>query len=375
MARILVIASFTRSLTLFRGDLLREMVAGGHEVTACSPEADADTLAELAQMGVRHLRYDLQRTGLNPLADLATYRGLRAIIRAEQPDQVLAYTIKPVIYGCLAAAKEDVAGVRAMITGLGTAFEKKGLVGAVLGGVARFLYRRALAHADTVFFQNPDDCETFLDLNLVQSSQVVMINGSGVNTERFAVQPLPAGPPVFLLIARLLQEKGVREFAAATRILRDQGHRCSCRIVGFFDSHPQAIAEAEMKQWVVEGLIEFLGEMKDVRPALADCTVFCLPSYREGLPRTVLEAMATGRAIITTDAPGCRETVVEGENGFLVPVRDPVGLARAMTAYLDEPSLAVRHGARSREMALESFAVEKVNHTILGTMGLTNKAR
>ncbi len=372
MARILVIASFTRSLTVFRGDLLRELIAGGHEVVTCSPEPDDYSLAELTEWGVRHVSYPLQRTGLNPLADLATYRSLRAIIRAEKPDHVLGYTIKPVIYGCLAAGAENVRGIHAMITGLGTAFEKTGLVGAVLGGTARLLYRRALKKANTVFFQNPDDRDTFVNLNLVATEQVVMINGSGVNTEHFSAQPLPDGPPVFLLIARLLQEKGVREFAEAARLLREQGRQCRCQILGFFDNHPQAIDDSEMNQWVAEGLIEFLGEMKDVRPALAACTVYCLPSYREGLPRTVLEAMATGRAIVTTDAPGCRETVVEGSNGFLVPVRDPAALARAMSSYLAEPELAAAHGVQSRKMALEFFAVEKVNRTILKSMGLSN---
>ncbi len=371
MARILVIASLSRSLVVFRGDLLRELVAAGHEVIACSPAPDQDSLAELTRMGVRHVSYGLQRTGLNPWADLATYRSLRAIMKFEEPDQILAYTIKPVIYGCLAAAAENLAGIHAMITGLGTAFVKTGVVGTLLGGAARFLYRRALAHADTVFFQNPDDRETFLNLNLVRTDQVVMINGSGVNTAHFAVQPLPDGAPVFLLIARLLREKGVRDFAAAARLLHDQGHRCHCRIVGYFDNHPQAIAVAEMEQWVVDGTVEFLGEMKDVRGALARCTVFCLPSYYgEGVPRTVLEAMATGRAIITTDSPGCRETVWEGENGFLVPVRDPVALAAAMATYLDHPELAARHGTRSREIAADIFPVEKINHTIIKAMGL-----
>lgn len=350
--------------------MVREMTAAGHEVVTCSPLPDPDTLAALAQMGVQHIAFDLQRTGMNPLADWRTYRQLRLIIGRVQPDHVLAYTIKPVIYGCLAATGLGVPGVHAMITGLGTAFEKTGPVGETLGAVARFLYRRALARVDTVFFQNPDDRDTFTGLELVTPGKAVLINGSGINTERFARQPLPSGPVVFLLIARLLREKGVREYAAAARLLRQQGRRCRCQILGFFDRHPQAISPAEMDRWVADGDVEYLGQTDDVRPALAGCTVYCLPSYREGLPRTVLEAMATGRAIVTTDAPGCRETVIDGQNGYLVPVRDPRALARAMARYIAEPELAATHGARSRDIAVETYTVTEVNRTIFKAMGL-----
>jgi glycosyltransferase involved in cell wall biosynthesis len=370
MSQILVIASFTRSLTIFRGDLLREWVAAGHEVIACSPTPDAASLAELREMGVRHISFRLQRTGLNPAADLQTYRDLRRIIGEVAPDKVLAYTIKPVVYGCLAAARAGVPGVHAMITGLGTAFAPGGGRGRVIGTVASRLYRQALAGAHRVFFQNPDDRNTFVNRHLVAADKTVLISGSGVNTERFAQQPLPSGPPVFLMIARLLSDKGVREFAAAARILREQGLACHCRIVGFYDVHPKAIAPAEMERWVSEGVLEFLGELADVRPALAACTVYCLPSYHEGLPRTVLEAMATGRAIVTTDAPGCRETVLAGQNGYLVPVRDARALAEAMARYVAEPALAARHGARSREIAVETYAVQKVNRAIGQAMGL-----
>lgn len=370
MARILVIASFTPSLILFRGDMLRELTATGHEVVACSPDPDPETVSALTAMGVTHLPYRLQRTGLNPWRDFATYRQLRAIMAEIDPDHVLAYTIKPVIYGCLAAAAAGVPGVHAMITGLGTAFEKKGPSGRILGGAARFLYRRALARAATVFFQNPDDRDTFTGLGLVAANKAVLINGSGVHTERFSQRPVPTTPVVFLLIARLLREKGVREFAAAAALLQERGLDCRCRVVGFFDRHPQAIQQSEMDAWVAAGLLEFAGPLADVRPALAACTVYCLPSYREGLPRTVLEAMATGRAIITTDAPGCRETVIEGQNGFLVPVRDAPALAAAMASYVADPELAVSHGARSREIAVQTYDVKEVNRTIFRALNL-----
>jgi glycosyltransferase involved in cell wall biosynthesis len=173
----------------------------------------------------------------------------------------------------------------------------------------------------------------------------------------------------YLFIGRLLGDKGVREFAEAARLLKRNNPQVICSLVGWIDSNPNSITQAELDGWVADGRIEFLGRLADVRPAIEACSVFVLPSYREGTPRTVLEAMAMGRAIITTDAPGCRETVVHGENGFLIPVQDPKALAQAMRCFIHEPELQQSMGARSRQIAEEKYDVNKVNAVILAGMG------
>jgi glycosyltransferase involved in cell wall biosynthesis len=196
-----------------------------------------------------------------------------------------------------------------------------------------------------------------------------VVNGSGVDVTAFAVAPLPTEPH-FLLIARLLGDKGVREYAQAAQRTREIYPQARFSLVGWLDENPDSISQAELDSWVREGTLNFLGRLSDVRPALASCSVFVLPSYREGTPRTVLEAMAMGRAVITTDAPGCRETVVNGDNGFLVSVKSVAALTVAMTRFLDDPELAVRMGRRGRYLAEQKYDVHKVNAMMLKEMWL-----
>lgn len=370
MARILIIASFTPSLIKFRGDMLRDFVARGHEVTCCSPDPDEETLRQLKQIGAAHRTFRLQRAGLNPLADLATIRDLRRLMADCKPDHVLSYTVKPVIYGCLAAGAQKVPNIHAMITGLGTTFIDKSFKGSLVGAYARFMYRAALRKCRTVFFQNPDDSGTFVAKSLVDPGKVVHINGSGINLDQFTVASIPSGPPVFLTVTRLIRDKGILEYAGAARAVKSRFPDARFQVVGFFEDHPRGISREMMDEWTAEGSLEFLGFMDDVRPALSDSTVYCLPSYSEGTPRTVLEAMATGRAIITTDAPGCRETVVDGDNGFLVPVRDSEALAAAMEKFCRDDGLAENMGRRSREVAEQKYDVRMVNAAIAAGMGL-----
>jgi glycosyltransferase involved in cell wall biosynthesis len=226
-----------------------------------------------------------------------------------------------------------------------------------------------------VFFQNPDDLALFQERGILQPhTPVCVVNGSGVDVASFAVRPLPAaalaGAVRFLFIGRLLGDKGVREYAQAARLLKRSHPQVQCALVGWIDSNPNAISQAELDGWVADGSIEFLGRLADVRPAIEACSVYVLPSYREGTPRTVLEAMAMGRAVITTDAPGCRETVVDGDNGFLVPVHSVDALAEAMARFITDPTLAARMGQRGRQLAEEKYDVHKVNAVMLKEMGL-----
>lgn len=372
MASILVIGGLADSLVNFRGALLAEMVRRGHEVIGCAAEDNPEIADKLAAMGVRYVPLHFRRAGLNPLSDLVLLFRLVKLLRRLRPDIVLAYTIKPVIYGSLACRLAGVARGYAMITGLGYAFMNGGgLQQRYIGKLASLLYRVALAGDAGVFFQNRDDLALFTNTGLLRDPQkALVINGSGVDTDYFRPAPLPAGPVVFLLIARLLKDKGIFEYAAAAAEVRKRYPDVIFRLVGPLDPNPAAIGKDQIHAWHQAGVLEYLGEAKDVRPHLAACSVYVLPSYREGTPRTVLEAMATGRPVITTDAPGCRETVTEGDNGFLVPVKDAAALAQAMQRFVTHPELIPRMGKRGREIAELKYDVRKVNAAVLRHMRL-----
>jgi len=369
----LLVASFPDSLIKFRGLLIEALLAVGYQVHVAIPGLDTDSAiaSRLSALGVEVHDIPLQRTGLNPLKDFSALLALRILMKQIGADYVLGYTIKPVIYGSLAAWFAGVRHRFALITGLGYAFtgEASGLR-KVLRILIQQLYRFSLSRNQLVFFQNPDDEALFRRLSLLRpaiGSRVV--NGSGVDVSEYAVSPLPEGA-AFLLIARLLGDKGVREYTEAAALVKARYPDAVFRLVGWIDDNPDAISQAELNAWVGAGTLEFLGKLSDVRPAIADCSVYVLPSYREGTPRTVLEAMAMGRPVITTDAPGCRETVVDGDNGFLVPVKDVQALADAMIKIIENPGLAAGMGERSRRIAEEKYDVHKVNAAMLEGMGI-----
>jgi glycosyltransferase involved in cell wall biosynthesis len=373
---ILLIAGLADSLINFRGPLIAALQAKGLDVHVAAPDLPANSTVrlQLQAMGLTVHQVPMLRTGTNPLADLRTAWALWRLMGQIAPGMVLGYTIKPVIYGTLAAWLAGVPQRFALITGLGYAFQGGGQRSRLQALVQR-LYGLALARAQRVFFQNPDDLALFQKRGILQPhTPVCVVNGSGVDVASFAVKPLPeaalAGAVRFLFIGRLLGDKGVREYAQAARLLKRSHPQVQCALVGWIDSNPNAISQAELDGWVADGSIEFFGRLADVRPAIEACSVYVLPSYREGTPRTVLEAMAMGRAIVTTDAPGCRETVVHGDNGFLVPVQDAEALAQAMRRFIEEPDLQTSMGARARQMAEDKYDVHKVNAVMLAGMGL-----
>lgn len=372
MARILVLAGYAPSLLNFRGPLLRALRQAGHEVTATAPEEAPAVAAALGEAGIAYTAIPVARAGIDPRGDLRYFLRMWREMRSRRPGLVLAYTVKPVTYGLIAARLAGVKNRAALITGLGYAFmEPQSLRQRLIRAVVRGLYRWALRGARCIFFQNPDDRAEFERLGILRAGDPVhIVNGSGVDLAHYAQTPPPAAP-VFLLIARLLRDKGIAEYAAAAAQVRARHPAARFLLVGGHDPNPAAIAQTELDAWVASGAIEYLGQQGDVRPALDACAVYVLPSYREGTPRTVLEAMAKGRAIITTDAPGCRETVVDGDNGFLVPVRSAEALAQAMLRFIDEPALAQRMGLRSRQIAEDKYDVNKVNDAMIGAMHLS----
>ncbi len=370
MARIIVLGGFADSLVNFRGVLLSEMVKHGHEVIACAPNASVDVQSELFRLGVAYQHVDMDRTGINPIHDLDLVRRMFSLFRELKPDVFLAYTIKPVIYGSIAARIAGVHKVFSMITGLGYAFMDQSPKGRILRAISIFLYRIALKHHDKVFFQNPDDIHLFTDLGLVDSSkQAVLVHGSGVDIDLFRPAHFPAAIS-FLLIARLIQDKGIHEYVEAAKIVKHHAPHVRFFLAGWIDSNPRAICSDQLQAWQDGGAIEYLGKLSDVREAIAGCSVYVLPSYREGTPRTVLEAMAMGRPVITTDVPGCRETVQEGENGFLVPARDEKALADAMLRFIRMPEMIAPMGEESRKIASKKYDVRKVNAQIIAAMNL-----
>jgi glycosyltransferase involved in cell wall biosynthesis len=331
----------------FRSGLIRRLQGEGYRVVAVSPP-DVH-VAALVAMGVEHVSIAIDSKGLSPLADLRLLADYRRILKRLRPVAFLGWTIKPNVYGSLAAHSLGISVIN-NISGLGTAFIKVG----PLTRLVRLLYRRALARSATVFFQNRHDRDLFVEQRMVKAQQAGLLPGSGIDLTDFT----PAGPEAeavpfaFLMVARLLRDKGVVEFADAARIVRTQRPDVRFQLLGFLDvANRTAINRAMVEGWVAEGAIDYLGEADDVRPYLAAASAVVLPSYREGMPRSLLEAAAMGKPLVATDVPGCSEIARAGKNAFLCTVRDAASLADAMLAMLDLDS------ARRREMGRQSRAI------------------
>lgn len=375
MANIILLGSYAPSLINFRGSLLYSLVKEGHRVTACAPGVTDDIEYSLNEMGVSCRNVFIRRTGTNPFSDVYTILALKRLFVQEKTDVLLSYTIKPVIYGSLAAGLAHVPSIYSMITGLGYAFTSGSFKQNIVSNVAQLLYRSAIKKNKQVFFQNHDDRALFVKLGLVKSkTQTVIINGSGVDLECYQVTPLPEKIS-FLLIARLINKKGIYEYVEAARIVHKRFPEIDFSLVGWIDSSPLAINKNDLRKWQQDDIIDYKGKLEDVRSAISNSAVYVLPSYREGTPRTVLEAMAMGRPIITTDVPGCRETVINKKNGYLVPPKDPIALAKAMERFILDPKLIYQMGRESRKIAVEKYDVQKVNKVIIDTMNLTNESQ
>lgn len=377
--KFLIIASHPVSVLKFRGHLIQALKNKGYEVHIAAPlfESYPEIVIKLQSLGYNIHDVSMQRTGTNPLADAKTLKSLYTLMRDIKPTYVLAYTIKPVIYGTLAAWAANVPHRFALITGLGYAFQQVEETGkrSYFQKIIHELYRQALSKTDKVFFQNPDDLNLFKQLKLTNNkTPTAIVNGSGVDTSEYNITPLPISnkqPEIrFLLIARLLADKGIREYANAAKIIKTKYPEINFDLVGLIDSNPTAISQQELDEWVDEGLLNFWGRLDDVRPAIAASSIYVLPSYREGTPRTVLEAMSMGRPIITTDAPGCRETVVDSYNGYLVPVKSVDGLVKAMQEFILNPDLISTMGNASRKIAEDKFDVHSVNNVMINEMNL-----
>ncbi len=367
-----VFGSLPMSLVNFRGPLIAEMARRGWDVTATAGGEDDSARHALAGIGVRYEPLRMARTGRNPLQDLdTTYEACR-LFRRIRPDLLLCYTAKPVIYGSMAGRLAQIPAIFSIITGAGFSFVDPSGDHRLLADTLTRLYRFALSYNRAVFFQNPDDLRLFTaERGIVAAEKCILVNGSGVDLERFSMTPPFLEHPSFLLIARLIRQKGIGEYVDAARIVKNKHPSAVFRLVGPLDDSPDSLPGSVVREWVEEGVIEYAGETGDVRPFLARAGVYVLPScYGEGIPRSILEAMAMGRPVITTNWRGCRETVAPGENGFLVPPRDPARLAEAMERFALEPERIEPMGRKSREIAERKFDVREVNRILLETMGI-----
>ncbi|WP_127091173.1 glycosyltransferase family 4 protein [Aquabacter cavernae] len=341
----------------FRRTLAAALLDDGHQVTILAPHDH--TIGDLERMGCRVRPLQMSVKGLNPVADLMLLRRFKHILRQEKPDIVLSYTIKNNIFGAMAARGAGVSFVP-NVTGLGTAF----LSGGLMQAVAERLYRHAFRGLPVILFQNEDDRELFLNLGLVDARQAQLVPGSGIDLDRFAMTAYPAAGtrPVFLMIARLLRDKGVHEFVEAARMIRAQGIDARFQLLGATGSQNRtAIDAATVQGWVREGSVEYLGTTDDVRPSIAAANCVVLPSYREGAPRTLIEAAAMGRPLIASDVPGCRAVVDRDISGFFCDARDADSLAVAMGRFLDLPYGAqVEMGQASRAKMVREFDQQRV---------------
>ncbi|MGJ3524243.1 glycosyltransferase family 4 protein [Nitratidesulfovibrio sp. D1] len=371
--KVAILGNQARAMVNFWSVLIRRLRSLGHEVLCIVPDADTDTegRAALEAMGARVAGYPLDRKGLNPVRDAATFTALYRIFRQARPDVAFCFTIKPVIYGAMAAALARVPARYAMITGLGYMFEADTPVKRVLTRVAALLYRMALSCVRTVFFQNMEDRRVFEDNRIIpHGTSVAMCRGTGVALDHFAQAEPVLDPPSFLLVGRLLEAKGLREYAGAARLLKARYPDASFRVLGPPETGPGSVPLSEVEGWTREGIIEYLGETRDVRPYVAAASVMVLPSWREGTPCSVMEGMSMGRAAVVTDAPGCREVVEDGVNGFRVPLRDPEALAAAMERFIADRNLISRMGQAGRRLAETEFDADKVSEHILRVMRL-----
>jgi glycosyltransferase involved in cell wall biosynthesis len=371
--RVGILTSQAFSVVNFRGPLISELVKIGVAVYALAPDYTEDLKRQVRELGAEPVDYSLSRAGLNPISDAQSLLSMIRALQRLRLDLVLTYHVKPVIYGSIAAVIARVQNRYAMIEGLGYLFlndpDSSGKFRAVVRWVATNMYRLSLFFNRRVFFENQDDPQRFHHLGVVKSSQIVVLDGVGVDLERYPVKQDFPPPTTFILAGRMLRTKGVHDYVEAARLVRAKYPTTRFILVGEVDVNPDSVAESELQNWVDEGIVEWPGHVPDVRVWLARASVFVLPSYGEGKPRSTQEAMASGLPVITTDCSGCRETVEHGVNGLLVPVHDPKALAEAMIRFVEDPALLKEFGRMSRQLAERRFDIHKVNQQIMRTLG------
>ena len=366
--KFVLLSPKNRTVYNFRGDLIKEIIAKGYEVVVTGP--DKTDVDKIEALGARFKEIPMQKTGTSISSDLKYCEKLTRLLKEEKPDVTLGYTVKPVVYGAIAAKRAGVKNINCLITGGGYTFVSRSVKARILGVIVRNLYRVGLLNATHVIFQNKDDLREYSAKHLVNKKKCSYVNGSGVNMDQFRPAPMPQ-EPTFFMLSRLLKSKGVGEYLEAARTVKKQYPHVKFKLLGKYEYVMQdAMDKDYVESFINDGTIERFEETDDVRPYYEMCSVYVLPSYREGTPRTVLEAMAMGRPIITTDTQGCRETVREGVNGFLVPVKNSAAMADKMIWFIEHPDQIEKMGIQSILYAHKKFDVNKVNAEMIRLMNL-----
>jgi len=364
--RVLLIASFAGSLIGFRGDFIKYLIKNGFDVFTAAPGYTEENLEKLNAMGATPVEFNLQRTGLNPMKDFKSILELKSIMIDHKIDLVFPYTVKPVIYGSMAANSCKIP-VISLITGLGYAFTGLTAKARLLQRFNETLYKLSIRKNKVIVFQNKDDHQLFLDRKVISKKQkVAFVSGSGVNLNQFTFkEKKPRSKVTFLLVARLIKEKGIALYMDAAKLLKAKYPNAEFHLIGAPETSPSAISEDELNDLNEKGIIVFHGKQRNIEEHLHNNDVFVLPSYyREGLPRTTLEACACGNPIITTDSVGCRESVKEGVNGFLIEPQNLDALVKPMEFFITNPDKIKEMGIASRNYAKERFDVNIINNDL-----------
>ena len=372
-----MIGTVAASFLGFRSDLIRFLIEKEHSIYAFTSEYSSDELKKIEDLGAIPVTYELSRGGLNPLADIKATYLLSKKIKQIAPDLVFSYFAKPVIFGTLAARIAKVPRVIGMLEGLGYTFtdQPEGLSKKVqlIKDIQVFLYKIALPRLDKLIFLNPDDRQDLVEKYSIAVKEIGVLGGIGLNLNEYAHHPIGniELPIKFLFIGRLLKEKGIHDFVKAAKTVKGIYPDTQFTILGSIDySNLGALQQSELDDLIASKAINYHGHVNDVKDWIVNSHVFVLPSYREGVPRSTQEAMAIGRPVITTDVPGCRETVVDGVNGFLVQKWQPHALAEKMLYFIEHPEQIEKMGYESYKIAKDRFDANKVNQRLLKLMGL-----
>ena len=374
--KIALIGTTGASFYGFRADLIKKLVLEGHYVYALTSEYTEQCIDKIKALGAEPITYNLNRGGLNPFADIASYLQLKRILKELKPDIVFSYFAKPVIYGSIAAKRAKVPLIIGMLEGLGYTFTEQPqgqtIKTKIIRNIQVLLYRLAFPCLDQMIFLNSDDKQDLMDRYRLFVPETHILGGIGLDLIQFPYTEAKTLPIKFLFIGRLLKEKGVFELIEAIRLVKRKYPSAHFTILGAIDhENLGALKQEILDQLLQENLFEYPGHVSNIQDWIKDTSVFILPSYREGVPRSTQEAMAIGRPIITTDAPGCRETVIDGVNGFLVPKWNIQALADKILYFIEHPEQVNVMGMKSRQIAQEKFDVNRVNEKLFEIMGLS----
>lgn len=374
---VIIIGTVASSILGFRANLISALLEQQHSVYAFVSEYSQDELNAIAELGAIPITYELNRGGINPLADAKVTYVLSNKIKAINPDLVFSYFSKPVIFGTLAAKLAKVPRVIGMLEGLGYAFteQPEGLSkkAQLIKSIQVLLYKIALPQLDKIIFLNPDDPKDLLETYHIKVKQVDILGGIGLDLDEYNYQPIETidSPINFLFIGRMLKEKGIHDFISAAKIVKQSHPDVQFTVLGAIDPfNPGALQQSELDRLISLNVINYPGQVDNVQKWIAASHVFVLPSYREGVPRSTQEAMAIGRAVITTDVPGCRETVTDGVNGFLIEKWNPQALAEKMIYFIEHPEEIKKMGYESYKIAQDKFDADKVNKRLTNMLGL-----